>query len=795
MLKLKKIFIKNFMGISEQTFEIYDNGLYMIVGPNGSGKSTRLEALIWCIFGKTVRGNLTNSDIINEKAGRNCLVEVYFEYMNNSWFIRRTIKHDELKNSLMIFKDNVDYTRKSISETEDLISEIFGDYDMFVSTIFFPQQFSNTFLDMSDKEQKDLFEKILNFNEIRNNCESCKKKMEKTSEEKEGCEQSIKDTKIIYDMTLSKYDALLNQVENEIKNQEEIKDNSNSFLKTFDINGIKEKILKIEKELEETQNSKNNSDNKIFNIEEDFKNKKNRINNKALNIKRMIDNRKSKLSNELISVQNNLNSKINDEISSSSKDKYDDIDKISKDIELISKNINNRKIEETKFISDFEKENNKETVRIQMEEIYPKDKEFNNNDMRIFEINKKIKEYEVLKSKKNSKCPVCQRKMDDGARECLDECISEFNKELKNLEKQNKLLLKEVKELNEKILKLNENKEKEIFKIKTKFYNDAEKDKNKYNELNNSRVEIKKNLENIKENINKKYEKILKDKEIEISNRRNLFEIRIENTRKIYKTKLELIDSEKENILKNHKKISNTLSEKIELLKDELKTLNIKKEEYVAVETKLKNSLSSIDKLKNDISKIKNEKSEEILKITNRIVELGKNLEKMETDSSYYKFWLEAFSRQGIENLIIGRSIPFLNSRLQYYLTKLNCGFNVMLQNTDYTQKGEERNKLSCKIYRDGDKNKETKFVKLSGGEKRIIDIAMMFSLYDLALSRSNLISNVIFFDEVFDNLDDDNGTNAVKLMKDFSEEKSCYLITHNTFWKSQDYDEIIDVD
>ena len=47
--------LKNFFryGNNEQTFQLNRNGIWNITGLNGYGKSTIIEAIVWCLFGKT----------------------------------------------------------------------------------------------------------------------------------------------------------------------------------------------------------------------------------------------------------------------------------------------------------------------------------------------------------------------------------------------------------------------------------------------------------------------------------------------------------------------------------------------------------------------------------------------------------------------------------------------------------------------------------------------------------------------------------------------------------------------
>ena len=57
--------LKNFFryGNNEQTFQLNRNGIWNITGLNGYGKSTIIEAIVWCLFGKTRQEKV--EDVVN----------------------------------------------------------------------------------------------------------------------------------------------------------------------------------------------------------------------------------------------------------------------------------------------------------------------------------------------------------------------------------------------------------------------------------------------------------------------------------------------------------------------------------------------------------------------------------------------------------------------------------------------------------------------------------------------------------------------------------------------------------
>lgn len=73
-----------------------------------------------------------------------------------------------------------------------------------------------------------------------------------------------------------------------------------------------------------------------------------------------------------------------------------------------------------------------------------------------------------------------------------------------------------------------------------------------------------------------------------------------------------------------------------------------------------------------------------------------------------------------------------------------------------------------------------------SGGEKRRIDIVMIFSLIKFVIDYSGIESNLIVFDEIFDGVDF-KGMELIFNIIDsmFSEDKCVYIVTHRNEFKS----------
>jgi len=136
------------------------------------------------------------------------------------------------------------------------------------------------------------------------------------------------------------------------------------------------------------------------------------------------------------------------------------------------------------------------------------------------------------------------------------------------------------------------------------------------------------------------------------------------------------------------------------------------------------------------------------------------------------KFWELAFSEQGLVKYVIRNILEFFNERSNYYLSMLTGGilsitFDELLSETINNNGGH--------VF----------FDALSGGEKKKVSLAVMLSLNDLLVLSGKNRSNLVFFDEVADSLDQEGIKGLHELMKDITKHKKVFIISHNNYLTS----------
>lgn len=171
---IKSVDIKNFLIIGQAKIELHNRGLVRICGDNnddstsssnGSGKSAILEAIYWGLFGDTLRSLKSADSVVNNSVKKNCGVVVELEEEGTSYRVERYRKHSKKKNNLYLYINDVDSRGKDNRETQEYIEEILSiDKVSFANSIVFGQGYSKNlrrFSELSDKEQKECLESIL----------------------------------------------------------------------------------------------------------------------------------------------------------------------------------------------------------------------------------------------------------------------------------------------------------------------------------------------------------------------------------------------------------------------------------------------------------------------------------------------------------------------------------------------------------------------------------------------------------------------------------------------------------
>jgi hypothetical protein len=384
-----------------------------------------------------------------------------------------------------------------------------------------------------------------------------------------------------------------------------------------------------------------------------------------------------------------------------------------------------------------------------------KEKSNNNNDIKKNE--KEINELNISLNKPEATCPTCGKLLSD------ETIKNKLTKKLDSLNSQNELLQSSIDEI-EVSLKTILNDKKDINKL---FEEDKLIFQEKINEINE---EYKINTDRICERLNDakiKLEEAAKEKQLE---EMNIFDTQRSELDK----QLILLGNERirlENLIKEYDLLIDLITSIIGKINSNKEILEIKKNEKFNSGEILENYYKKLEILEKEKISLQNEK--------NNLIE----------DLEILDFWKTGFSSSGIPSLLIDESIPFLNSSVSKYLEKIGGRYIVSFDTISTTKAGEYRDKINVNVLDTYSKANQRK--QLSGGQTRIIDVAILLSLCDLQNNIQDMKTNILLLDEIFDSLDDTNIGHISSLLRTLVKDKSINIISHRHI-DSIEADEII---
>jgi len=217
---------------------------------------------------------------------------------------------------------------------------------------------------------------------------------------------------------------------------------------------------------------------------------------------------------------------------------------------------------------------------------------------------------------------------------------------------------------------------------------------------------------------------------------------------------VDLIDKNIDNILEEKSKINNIITSN-SIVQNKIEDCN--------------NYIKNIEQTIDDINKEDNNSQDLLDKVTVEIADLDKNIKEHKKQSEILDQIKFICGENGVKSFIVNKLLDIFNGKINHYLEKLNA--NCVLTFDEF---------FTEKIV--NDKMQESSYFNFSSGERRNIDIAIMFAFMDLQRLQGKFDTNVLMFDELVDSALDSSGVNYVMdILLNICEtqNKSIYLITH----------------
>jgi DNA repair exonuclease SbcCD ATPase subunit len=312
----------------------------------------------------------------------------------------------------------------------------------------------------------------------------------------------------------------------------------------------------------------------------------------------------------------------------------------------------------------------------------------------------------------------------------------------------------------------------------------------KENKLNKLQAEVNQQITELS-STRKEYEMIVKQKDFEKNNlvkkgskcptcNRSYCVDDIDHVTKKIELLNEQIKKENTSLWDTEQKIKEKKELISKIFKNKIKIQNLIDENIATMrksslhEEKITNLLNKNKDWEKDIENINNETfkdDKKILNIENSIETLQTELEKIKIDLKVLETSKLIVSEDGVKTFIVKKIINVLNNRLNYYLNRLDapckCIFDETFEETMLNEHGQE-----CSYH------------NFSNGEKRRIDIAILFTFQDVLRLHSGNCFSFSFFDETLDGCLDKKGTDKIiEILRERVESygESIYVISHKS--------------
>jgi len=223
------------------------------------------------------------------------------------------------------------------------------------------------------------------------------------------------------------------------------------------------------------------------------------------------------------------------------------------------------------------------------------------------------------------------------------------------------------------------------------------------------------------------------------------------------------------------KEESDAVLQRINTIKATQKELKTLEQDLVRITTSSKQVRNYIKKLNTEIEEIENkpamsdEFKAQSKTLLNDLQAFNDKRKTVSEQTQHYDIVAQLLKDGGIKSKIIKQYVPVINKLVNKYLAAMDFFVNFNID--------EEFKETIKSRHRD-----DFSYENFSEGEKKRIDLALLFTWRSVAKLKNSVNTNLLIFDEVFDGSLDINGTEEfMKLINMMNEGTNIFVITHKT--------------
>lgn len=744
-MKLKRLFMHRFLGIGDDPVEIIfpdDCGITHVrglnrdrqsmiegsnrVASNAAGKSTIVEGIVFALTGKTLRKLRRGDRIVHNKFDGGCRVE--FEYDNIK--VVRTIE----PNGVEVWVDGINQTINSSKEkTKERIGQIVGvNFDTLCNILIFGQHNMFSFLEAGEPEKRELVEDLLNLQEYN------------------MYEEIAWDKAKECDKTLERFFDKHTNAGTQLAEQQKLLQHQQQQLANYQQNLTSEieRIKRVLATLPEPDALKAQWDayNKYIEEKRSLEGKALELGEKRNSVAEEISELTEKMRQDMEGRQP-LQEKL-----AAVDSKFVRLEEMRRSLETSLVSIRNDIHQAENELLDAQRNTERSLEAI----VYSE-----NWDQLIKQARKAKEDVEQTINNVRSGnltdkdiCPTCFgvidirnaqnviRKLEIQAQAHEDIVQSHRKSKAKDDER----IVLQKNEVKKKFFDVKSAIEGRIASLKLKYTEEQSNIETQYSDAKNKIKSLKeaaqKAITDFEDSVKSKYQPSI----VQAERERAFIVKQIDHVRQQI-TKLQTVAKPSVG-LDQIGKIEAEKEANQKLLKDKTDSLGINP--YAQI----------IDQLTANVTKIQAD-----------IDALSASIKEQEETKAYYEFWVEAFGKEGIKSFIIDLIIPSLNEQIEFWMQTLYDGAISL-----------KFDKLLNVVMVNNSSGNEMIFGQASGGERKRVDIAIMLAFRQIMKMSTGKDPNILFFDEVAENLDEDGVYTLYQTIETIAKTCRLYVITHNQY-------------
>jgi DNA repair exonuclease SbcCD ATPase subunit len=213
------------------------------------------------------------------------------------------------------------------------------------------------------------------------------------------------------------------------------------------------------------------------------------------------------------------------------------------------------------------------------------------------------------------------------------------------------------------------------------------------------------------------------------------------NNIKSLEEKLEIYETSKSKLIEASNKLK-TIVNSQKLLNEQKKHLTQKQKDLIEYNNHIDKDIIDLNNTDIDFTKAFNDQKA-------KLDDIVKNLEEGKANMNILDLVKFVLSEDGVRSYIVKKILSLFNSKLSSYLRKLNS--NAFIKFDEFFEESIVNNKNISMCY-----------FNFSGAEKKVIDLAVMFTFIEMLRLQSGVTYNIQFYDELLDTSLDEAGVELV---------------------------------